>query len=102
MHGRETGRHRLRPEFAIWPSGAWPLLPPATRAQAQELARSVFIEESRRTFLRHAKSRGETSPVRKSDACRKEAANVVVGGLQKRKAQRLLGFVFLVAAAIVL
>src|SRR6266849_5317330 len=39
VHGCEAGRRLVRPEFTIWPSGAWPLLPPAKLAQAQELAR---------------------------------------------------------------
>jgi hypothetical protein len=93
MHGRETGRHRVRPEFAKWPTGAWPLLPPATRAQAQELAGSAVIEESRRNLLRLLKSYVRQAQFVNLTLDENEAANAGVGGLECRRAQ-LFGWAF--------
>jgi hypothetical protein len=93
MHGRETGRRRVRPEFAIWPSGAWPLLPPAPHAQAQELAGSAFIEQSRRKpssaleVVRASKSYVRRVQFVNLTLDKNEAANAVAGGLKRRRAQ---------------
>jgi len=99
------------PEFAIWPSGAWPLLPPATCAQAQELAGRAFIEKVTESLLRaRSRARDKSGSQNPTLAEKNETANAVAGGLKGRKAQLLLAkaqlfdsiLLFLVAAAIVL